>query len=362
MTETLMQRTRAFLRLLVFVSTFLVALAKALSPDLGDASCSSLLLVSSWAKNNVKIYDGCSGNYIRDLDSQNLIKGPLGLLESPSGDLLVISETNALLLKFDRNTLSRGSVLMGNDPSTAEIETNFIASPSGAVLDDDGFLYAVSFGTNRVVKINTQTWKIVDTMLPANNGLIRGIDDGITIGHDGDLYLPGFESNNIIKLNLTTKVATSVVEPGAGGLKAPRTIILRGDELFVSGERSNVVSIFDASSGQWKQNLIEISGPTGMMDEGDGHFIVNNSKSVFSVNYTTGEAERIVENGAGELLGGTFVYRMQKIESESDGDRFEDKNETTIHGTAPQKPDSDEDTQPDRDEGDILTNPLPTGT
>ena len=69
--------------------------------NLGDPDCSSLLLVSSWTKDNVKIYDGCSGDFIRDLDSQNLIEGPLGILEAPDGDVLVVSETNSRLLKFD---------------------------------------------------------------------------------------------------------------------------------------------------------------------------------------------------------------------------------------------------------------------
>ena len=60
--------------------------------DLGDPNCSSVLLVSNYSTNNIKIYDGCSGEYVRDLDSQNLIEGPLGLLKAPDGDLLIVME------------------------------------------------------------------------------------------------------------------------------------------------------------------------------------------------------------------------------------------------------------------------------
>ena len=140
-------------------------LSQALTPGLGNPDCSSLLLVSSWSKNNVKIYDGCDGHYIRDLDSQKLIEGPLGILLAPDGDLLVISETNGRLLKYDQQTLSRGVVVMGDNPETPVVEDNFIATPSAAILDDKGMMYAASFGSNSVVKIDTSIWKITEQLV-----------------------------------------------------------------------------------------------------------------------------------------------------------------------------------------------------
>ena len=35
--------------------------------EMGNPNCDSLLLVSSWSRDNVKIYDGCDGSYVRDL-------------------------------------------------------------------------------------------------------------------------------------------------------------------------------------------------------------------------------------------------------------------------------------------------------
>ena len=344
----------------LFVYTNLLAAQEpTLTPNLGDADCTSLLLVSSWTKNNVKIYDGCSGEYVRDLDSQNLIKGPMGILLAPDGDLLVVSDTNSRLLKFDRQTLSVGSVIMGNDPATAEVENNFITNPVGAVIDKDGFMYAASYSQNSVVKINTQSWTIVDEILAANNGFIKGIDAGMTISDDGHLYLPGWDSDNIIKINLTTKDVTTVVVARTGGLNAPRSIILRDQEIIVSAERSNGVLVFDAANGEFKRTLLQISGVTGMMKDGEDHFIVNNSKQVYRVTNDGSSSEIIVKNGAGNLEKGTFVFRLYKTGMDNDGDGLSDADETNIYNTDPENSDTDGDTLSDGDEVNIHgTNPL----
>lgn len=281
------------------------------TPNLGDKNCDSLLLVSSWKRNNVKIYDGCNGDFIRDLDSQKLIDGPLGILQAPDGDVLVVSETNGRLLKFDYQTLSKGQVIMGDDPTTTTLENNFIKNPVGAVIDGDGFMYAASYGTNEVVKINTRSWRIVEQMLAADNGLIKGIDVGMIISDDGHLYLPGYDSDNIIKLNLADKTVTTLVQPGTEGLDAPRSILLRKQEMIVTAERSSKIMVFDLE-GNFKHVLIDIVRPTGLKKDGDSHFIVNTSNAVYRVLNDGSDFEKIVQSGSGDLAGGTFVYRLFK--------------------------------------------------
>ncbi len=345
--------------LLLLPTCLFSSMVLSMIPDLGDDECDSLLLVSSWTRNNVKIYDGCSGEFIQDLDSQNLIQGPLGILQAPDGDLLVVSETNGRLLKFDQQTLSQGTVIMGDDPSTTPVENNFIAGPSGAVLGEDGFIYAASFTSNRVVKIDPQSWQIVDEMLPANSGQISGIDAGLTISDSGELYLPGYNSDNIIKINLTSKAVSEVVTAGSGGLDAPRTIMINGQDLIVTGERSNNVMVFDLNNGNFKQTLIELAGPTGMMADGDNHFIINNSRAVFRVSNDGSDIQQVVANGAGALTGGTFVYRMHKISNDSDQDGLTDEQETDTYGTDPNNPDTDGDGLSDGDEiNTYQTDPL----
>ncbi len=331
---------------------------RSMTPDLGDENCESLLLVSSWDRNNVKIYDGCSGEFIQDLDSEGLINGPLGILQAPNGDVLVVSEENDSLLRFDFATLSQGSVVMNGHPNSATAG-NFIDAPSGAVIAEDGFMYAASFGTNKVVKIDTESWEIVDEMLPTNNGLIRGIDAGLHIGPDGFLYLPGFSTHNIVKLDLQTKVASVVVNASAGGLAGTRTILIRGQELIATSEQSDAILVFDKDTGEFIEIRNEFNGPTGMMADGDDHFIMNNSTSVFRISNDGSSVETIVQPRAGGLLGGTFVYRLKKQGLDDDGDGLTNEDEINLHGTDPQNSDTDSDTLSDGDEiNTYFTNPL----
>ena len=326
-------------------------------PELGDPSCDSLLLVSGWWNNNVKIYDGCSGEYIRDLDSQSLIKGPLGMLQAPDGDLLLISETNSRLLKFDYETLSHGTVIMGDDPNTTEAEDNFIKNPVGMTIAEDGTLYVGSYSRNNVVKIDTSSWEIVEEILPPNNGHVKGIDVGLLLD-GGHLYVPGWDSHNVIKIDLTDNEVSTAIAASAGGLKGTRAILPDGDDLIVSGENSGAIYRFDKSSGELKNKVIEIGKPTGMRDDGDGFFIVSTQQAVHRVSYDGGSSEQLVETGAGNLSGGTYVYRLYKTSDDDDKDGLVNDEEAQ-HGTDPQKADTDGDTLNDGDEVHVHdSNPL----
>ncbi len=320
--------------------------------DLGGDNCDSLLLVSSWTRNNVKIYDGCSGEYIKDLDSQGLIDGPLGILEAPDGDVLVISETNGRMLKFDRDTLSTGSILLG--PGGGK---DYIPNPISAIIDEQGMMYAASFTQNNVVKIDTQTWEITDTILPAGNALLDGIDVGIVI-ENGSLYLPGWKSDNIVKVNLTTKQATEVVIPKTGGLSRPRSILFNQNDMLVSSEKSNAILVFNKSNGTYKSKLATVSGPSGMIKDGDGYYLVTAGNSVYRNAINGSSSELVIQPGAGSLAGATFVYRLSKKGMDSDNDGLTNEDEV-VYGTDINNPDTDSDTLSDGDEVHIyLTNPL----
>ncbi|MCO7225596.1 hypothetical protein [Pleionea sp. CnH1-48] len=273
----------------------------------------------------MKIYNGCTGNFIRDLDSQGLIRGPLGILQAPDGDILVISENNGRLIKYDYQTLSEGTVVMGDDPTTAEVEDNFIQNPVGAIMDDNGMMYVASFTLNSVVKVNTQNWTIEDEILPANNGYINGIDSGMVIGDDNELYLPGYYSNNIIKVNLDTKNVSPVVVEGEGGLRAPRAILVKENELHVAAERSNAIMIFDRQTGAIKSTLVDIAYPAALKEDGEGYFITNSPAAVFRIPNDGSAYEKIVKKGTSGLSAVTFVYRLQKSNFDM-GDNNTDDN------------------------------------
>ncbi|MEW6990746.1 putative Ig domain-containing protein [Colwelliaceae bacterium 6441] len=310
--------------------------------DLGDDTCDSLLLVSSWTRNNVKIYDGCSGEYIKNLDSQGLIDGPLGILEAPDGDVLVISETNGRMLKYDRETLTTGAVLLGPGGH------DYIANPISALIDEQGMMYATSFTQNSVVKIETQTWQIIDTILPAGNSLLDGIDVGIII-EDNSLYLPGWKSDNIVKVDLATKQATEVVKPRTGGLSRPRSILFDQNNMLVSSEKSHSILVFDKDDGTYKSTLANVSSPSGMIKDGDGFYLVTAGNSVYRKAIDGSSSEQIIKAGAGSLAGATFVYRLAKLGKDNDKDGLTNEDEV-IYGTDVDNPDTDSDTLNDGDE------------
>jgi hypothetical protein len=299
-----MKKTLFFLLLIQF--QFASLFANSMLPNLGDKNCDSLLLISSWTRNNVKIYDGCNGKFVRNLDSQNLIDGPLGILQAPDGDILLISENNSSLIKFDFETLSKGHLMMGG------VSNNFIKKPSGAVIDENGMMYVASYTLNSVVKVDTTDWKVIDEMLPSNNGLIKGIDAGLNLSDSGDLYLPGYLSNNVIKINLSSKQASIVIKANTGGLKAPRTVLVWNDQLIVSAEKSNAIMLFDKNTGQFKETLLPVVGPSGMQKDGKEHLIINNYGSAFKLSNSGLSVERVVKRGEGDLAGGTFIYRLKK--------------------------------------------------
>lgn len=283
---------------------------------LGDDTCDSLLLVSSWTPNNVKIFDGCSGNFVKDLDSQGLIDGPLGILEAPDGDILVISENNGRMLKFDRETLSNGSILLG--PGS---ENDYIPNPISAVIDDQGIMYATSFSTNEVVKVNTETWQIIDTVLPSGNSLLDGIDVGIVIDN-GFLYLPGWKSDNIVKIDLVTKKAIEIVKKGEGGLSRSRSIIFNENNMLVSSEKSNAILIFDKDTGTYKSTLKTVSAPSGMKKDGDGFYLVTAGNRVYRNAIDGSSSTLVVKPGEGSLASATFVYRLAKINNDGNSNEL----------------------------------------
>jgi hypothetical protein len=320
--------------------------------DLGDENCDSLLLVSSWTRNNVKIYDGCSGEYIRNLDNQGLIDGPLGILEAPDGDVLVISENNGRMLKFDRETLSTGTTLLG--PGSGN---NYISNPISAVIDEQGMMYTASFTQNKVVKIDTQTWKITDTILPAGNSYLDGIDVGIVI-EDSSLYLPGWKSDNIVKVDLTTKQAKEVVKPKTGGLSRPRSILFNQNDMLVSSENSNAILVFDKNNGTYKSKLATVTGASGLINDGDGYVLVTAKNSVYRIAIDGSSKEQVIKSGEGSLAGATFVYRLSKIGMDSDNDGLTNADEV-VYGTDINNPDTDSDSLSDGDEvHTYLTDPL----
>jgi len=163
---------------------------------------------------------------------------------------------------------------------------------------------------------------------------------------------PGYDSSNILKINLTTKVKTTLVAPSTGGLTNPRTILIREqqNELWVSDQGANAVMVFNLNSGAFIKKLVEVSRPTGLMQDGEDHFLVNTADAVFRVTNDGLSYDKIVQNGAGNLSQGTFVYRLEKKNQDSDSDGLTNDEELNDYATDPENPDTDGDNLSDGDE------------
>lgn len=325
-------------------SLSLLTTSHAFSQEIGSGSCGSLLLVSSWFSNNVNIYDGCSGEYIRELDNTGTLNGPQAILELPDGDVLVVSEGNNQLVRYDRETLSTGTVVLGNSADS------FVEKPVGAILDDND-LYIVSYQDNSVLKVDIQSWQVTETILAAYNGRITGADAGIAL-EDDILYIPGYDSDNIITVNVSSKEAKTLVSPGRAGLDAARGILIVGDNLYVTSERSDQVLIFNKTTGAFVESFDSVIRPASIVQDGESHFLMTTRDTVFRSAIDGSSKETLVSGLAGGLKGATFVFRLNKnnLVDDSDEDGLSDQDEINVYFTDPAKSDSDEDGISDGDE------------
>ena len=283
------------------------------SQDLGNPNCDSLLLVSSWFSDNVKIYDGCDGTFIRNLDSESLLDGPQSIFLDNNDDVVIVSEQNHKLVKFDRQTLSQGEVISGDNPATTVVEPRLVSNPVSVVFDSEQNIILGGFSQNEIIKVNPDNWQRIETILPASTQFIQGLDIGMAIGPDGQLYVPGFDSDNIIKVNLDSLVVTEVIAEGAGGLNAPRSIIFHNNQMYVTGWRSNAILRYN-SNGAFIDEFVSIIRPTGMTKDGNNHVLVTSDQvnNVVRVNLNDASKETVVVSGSGSLNGGTFVFRLNK--------------------------------------------------
>ena len=271
-----------------------------------------------------------------------MIFGAQAITELPDGRILIASEINNRLIAYDRETLSQGEVVI--DLGTE----NFIPTPLGLAIEDN-VLYVASYSTNTIVKVDMQTWQVIGTLLPSNNGIITGIDAG-TVIDNGFLYAPGFDSSNIIRVNLSSGEATELVSTATEGLKNARGLAIHNDELFVTSENSNEIKVFNKNNGAFIRSMQVSSRPAGIQIDGVDHL-------VYRMKLDGQDHQQIIAPTNDILSGATFVYRLKK-NIDADGDGLTDQDETNIYGTDPDQGDTDSDGMPDGWEVEYDLEPL----
>ena len=279
--------------------------------DLGNPGCDSLLLVSSWSRDNVKIYDGCDGSYIRDLADSGVLDGPQAIFQDAQGDVVVVSESNHKLIKFDQATLTTATVV---------IDSGVIENPITAVKTNHNSIYLGSYSNNNIIEVSTESWQVIRTILPANTGRIHGIDIGMALGPDGRLYVPGYDSDNIIRVDPANGNTASFVNSGAQGLDRPRTVLFDSNRVLVTAYGNQAILSYDLNGNLQGEVVSGFGGVAGMIQDGPDHVLVT-SDSISTVRrYNTQDFsfETIVPSRSGGLAGATFVYRLTKVVEDVD--------------------------------------------
>ncbi len=273
--------------------------------DLGDPNCDSLLLVSSWSRDNVKIYDGCDGEYIRDLAETGVLNGPQAIFQDSHGDVVVVSESNHKLVKFDQATLNN---------ATTVIEPGLMNNPITVVKNGENRIFLGSYSSNQIIELDTNSWQSVKTVLPANNGQIQGIDIGMAMGPDGQLYVPGYDSDSILRVNPITSATSQFVASGSNNLDRPRSILFLADRMLVTAWGNAAIFNYGLN-GQFVGTAVpNFVGAAGMIADGPDHMLVTSDRlnTVRRYNVNDFTFETVVASNSGGLAGATYVYRLQK--------------------------------------------------
>jgi DNA-binding beta-propeller fold protein YncE len=255
----------------------MVALAVA-GPAAGQSTCGHRLFVSNYFV-TVRVFDACTGEYLRDLDAPTRIRGAQAVKLGPDGLLYVTSEMSQEILRYRNDTLDFVDVfatIPGIDP------TGFAFAPNGDV-------YVAGFKTDQVRRLSP-TGAALDIPVPAGTAGLDGPDNGIAFAPDGNLYVPGYNSSNVIRHDPRTGTTTAVVPRNAQGLLYTRGILpdRDGTGLFITGEGSGQLLRLDFATGQLTVLSRALIGPTGIDYAPDGSLLIVEGNSVGKFDPATG--------------------------------------------------------------------------
>lgn len=272
--------------------------------DKKQSLCDSYLLVSSWKNNNVAIYDGCDHHFIRYLDKNNTLKGPQAIFQDHNDDVIVISEGNHQVVKYDGKTLIEKAIV---------IPEGQIKSPISAVKEGEHEVLIFSYAENSIHRYDMRTWKRKNTLLETNNTHLKGIDLGPNYGPDGGLYVPGYDSNNIIRLDEKTHNITQWV-PKELGINRPRTILWYQNKAYVAAWGN--ANIFELNANGTINRIMfpTVTGPSAMLMDGPDHMLISSDRknSIYRYGFKNGSVEALIQQDDEHLDASTYVYRLKK--------------------------------------------------
>ncbi|HEU4663415.1 MAG TPA: hypothetical protein VFS55_05235 [Dokdonella sp.] len=276
-------------------------------------SCPRHLFVSGYFSNNVAIFDGCNGTFLRQLDVAGRIKGAQAVRLNPADDLVyVVSEVNGQVQRYRHDA----------DYTFVDVFAQFTPEidPTGIAFGADGRVYVASYGTSRVFELDRATGQVIGTVLPGDSGLL-GADNGLMMSAAGLLYVPGYSTASVARVNPSTgEVLAGFVPSRAQGLRRTRGIVDDGATILVGGEGSGEVYRFDANSGAFVGKAVTgLGAPTGLALDADGSILVLSGNRVRRFDHDSGADLGVLATvDAGAIEGGTFIALIPAIASAGD--------------------------------------------
>ena len=189
-------------------------------PALGFAQCGDQLLVSDYTANQVHVFDGCDGSYLRGLDTQGVLRGPQAIVDGNDGFLYVVSEENNRVVRFRRDDLGYHDTLISSTTGLGGL-----SAPTGLALDSNGNLLVAGFASDNIVRFDRSTGNPLGTFATLAGAGLDGPDAGLLV-RMGQLYVPNFENSTISVLDLETGALDSqILSDGSPRLNNPRVLV-----------------------------------------------------------------------------------------------------------------------------------------
>ncbi len=278
----------------------LLCLLCALAPGLAlaQAACPSRLFVSGY-NSTVHVYDACTGQFLRELDSRARLNGAQAIRLGPDGLIYVIAEEAQTIQKYRNDTL--------------EYAGQFATTPgigaTGLAFDAAGIAYVAGYRSNDVKRYDRNGAPLGSAFAPRASGL-GGPDNGMTFGPDGNLYVPGYDTHNVVRFDPRTGETSVAVGPRTAGIFNTRGLLPArdGQHMFITAEGSGQLLRWNLASGEVTQVRNLLSRPTGIDYAPDGNLLVTDGNSVIKVDPLTGATlQNLVAPGAGGVSGVTFA-------------------------------------------------------
>ncbi len=267
-------------------------------PATAQTPCGHRLFVSGYFS-TVYVYDACTGQFLRELDSGSRLQGPQAIRVGPDGFIYVVAELASKIYKYRADTLEFAGTFT-TTPAMAPLSIDFSA---------DGTAYVAGYTSNDVKKFD-RNGVLIGAAFPARAAGINGPEIGTMFGPDGNLYVPGYDSHSVIKYDPRTNLTSVAVAARAGGISRPRGLLLNTERthFFLVTEGSGQIMRYRISDGELTEFKRGLSVSTMAAYAPDGKLLVVSHDGVQRLDPVTGASlGTLVTAGAGGLSAPTFI-------------------------------------------------------